>query len=943
MRKLIRISRLVAVLFVFFSYHSTYAESNQPVSLFSLSAFNITTVSDASSKRLKKRISQVSTTVNDTQLNDSDTRHINYFKLAIDKALSVEASVHYQTENGTAIAGVDYIATSGTAIIPIGETSVDIAIEIITDHLNEKSESFFLVISEPVGASFPQGITEIRVEHRIIDNVITGQFIDDPVQGLGYSCSSGLAGITNTNGEYTCHQGDTVTFALGGKVLGTALAKTVVTPYSLFPNQPDAALNLARLLQSIDVDNDQTNNKIVINDDFIFPDGIEFNNALFEENIKTALAINLVNSAEAKTQLHNGITSAGGTIPSDSGSGSEANDGGNTGSPDTIAPNAPILSSTPSSTKNSSVHVEVNGEAGAIVLVNNAPVGTLNGSGKLSIALDTSGSDGDKSFSITLKDSSGNISTALAVTMTKDSTAPDAPTLTNTPTKTTAETTDVEVRGEVAATVMLDDKQVGTISSEGTLTITLDTSGNNADLSFTLRLKDALGNESDALRLTITKTSTAPTINSLQTANTSPALSGTMPTGSLYGLTVGINNSTYPATNNGDGIWSLSQGTIPTLSEGFYSVVLTLTDDKNNSTITTLVNKIEINNTGFLIDSAVEGIKYVSGSLNGYTDKDGLFKYEEGQAVTFYIGDETTGIPLGEATTKTDPSNELRKIVTLFDLAGSQDENNPKVLNSGKLLQSLDSDKDVSNGITIDQRTKESIALLGLKDKVNFTESVDVFVGNEDIYMLFNDLADHFGEHRGLISNEDTKAHLIAIRDGELATKQATSSVVRGKKEVIKILTGVLKTTTGVVEGVKFRSGNQSGLTNAEGIFSYEDGKQVSFSIYQLGLGITQGQAVITPADLVISTSFNHPKPRNIIRLLNAFDANSDDTKVTIDHAVREALEIYRSQIDLNLPDGKANTELGILKGVDEFGAQFDDFEIGKEILEKIITLRTGG
>ncbi|MCK5814172.1 MAG: hypothetical protein KAH03_07925, partial [Cocleimonas sp.] len=591
----------------------------------------------------------------------------------------------------------------------------------------------------------------------------------------------------------------------------------------------------------------------------------------------------------------------------------------------------------------SSVHVEVNGEAGAIVLVNNAPVGTLNGSGKLSIALDTSGSDGDKSFSITLKDSSGNISTALAVTMTKDSTAPDAPTLTNTPTKTTAETTDVEVRGEVAATVMLDDKQVGTISSEGTLTITLDTSGNNADLSFTLRLKDALGNESDALRLTITKTSTAPTINSLQTANTSPALSGTMPTGSLYGLTVGINNSTYPATNNGDGIWSLSQGTIPTLSEGFYSVVLTLTDDKNNSTITTLVNKIEINNTGFLIDSAVEGIKYVSGSLNGYTDKDGLFKYEEGQAVTFYIGDETTGIPLGEATTKTDPSNELRKIVTLFDLAGSQDENNPKVLNSGKLLQSLDSDKDVSNGITIDQRTKESIALLGLKDKVNFTESVDVFVGNEDIYMLFNDLADHFGEHRGLISNEDTKAHLIAIRDGELATKQATSSVVRGKKEVIKILTGVLKTTTGVVEGVKFRSGNQSGLTNAEGIFSYEDGKQVSFSIYQLGLGITQGQAVITPADLVISTSFNHPKPRNIIRLLNAFDANSDDTKVTIDHAVREALEIYRSQIDLNLPDGKANTELGILKGVDEFGAQFDDFEIGKEILEKIITLRTGG
>jgi hypothetical protein len=91
---------------------------------------------------------------------------------------------------------------------------------------------------------------------------------------------------------------------------------------------------------------------------------------------------------------------------------------------------------------------------------------------------------------------------------------------------------------------------------------------------------------------------------------------------------------------------------------------------------------------------------------------------------------------------------------------------------------------------------------------------------------------------------------------------------------------------------------------------------------------------------LVPSTSFNHPKPRNIIRLLNAFDAISDDDKITIDNAVRESLEKYRSQIDINLPDGKANTELGIVKGEDEFGAQFEDFEIGKEILDEIDRLR---
>jgi hypothetical protein len=316
-----------------------------------------------------------------------------------------------------------------------------------------------------------------------------------------------------------------------------------------------------------------------------------------------------------------------------------------------------------------------------------------------------------------------------------------------------------------------------------------------------------------------------------------------------------------------------------------------------------------------------------------------MYEYEDGSQVSFFIGDESNGIPLGSAKPKVDPHNSSKNIITIFDLAGTQDENNQKVLNMAKLLQSLDTDKNVSNGITIDKRTKESIAFLALKDKIDFNSEIDGFHSNRDIYILFNDLATHFGEHRGLINTEDVKAHLVAVRDNKFSNKQYNNSALRTKKQPTVILKGVFKTVSGVVQGVSYRSGNQFGRTNARGEYSYEEGKSIKFYIYQLELGITKGKYIITPADLVIGTSFNHPKPRNIIRLLNAFDKEPGGN-VEIDNAVRQSLEIYRSQIDLNLPDGAANTDSEIPKGDDEFGAQFGDFEIGKEILVKIDELR---
>jgi hypothetical protein len=105
-----------------------------------------------------------------TQPTEGNSNHVNHFLLQINQVLSVDASVSYQTRDGTAIAGQDYIATAGTATIPAGQTSVEIPVEIIGDTLEEYNETFDLVITSPSGAMFPAGVTEITATHNIVDD-----------------------------------------------------------------------------------------------------------------------------------------------------------------------------------------------------------------------------------------------------------------------------------------------------------------------------------------------------------------------------------------------------------------------------------------------------------------------------------------------------------------------------------------------------------------------------------------------------------------------------------------------------------------------------------------------------------------------------------------------------------------------------------------------------
>ena len=85
---------------------------------------------------------------------------------------------------------------------------------------------------------------------------LTGTFVDAPVAGLPYATSSGLSGVTNSQGQFLYRSGDTVTFSYGQTALGSIPAVPQVTPWTVFVglNSPDPAdprwINLARFLQT---------------------------------------------------------------------------------------------------------------------------------------------------------------------------------------------------------------------------------------------------------------------------------------------------------------------------------------------------------------------------------------------------------------------------------------------------------------------------------------------------------------------------------------------------------------------------------------------------------------------------------------------------------------------------------------------------------------------
>jgi uncharacterized protein YkwD len=79
------------------------------------------------------------------------------FTVRLSKTSTSAVTVSYATANGTALAGSDYLARSGTRTIYAGQTTTTINVPIVRDLVREGNETFILNLFSPGGATIGDG------------------------------------------------------------------------------------------------------------------------------------------------------------------------------------------------------------------------------------------------------------------------------------------------------------------------------------------------------------------------------------------------------------------------------------------------------------------------------------------------------------------------------------------------------------------------------------------------------------------------------------------------------------------------------------------------------------------------------------------------------------------------------------------------------------------
>ncbi len=295
---------------------------------------------------------------------------------------------------------------------------------------------------------------------------------------------------------------------------------------------------------------------------------------------------------------------------------------------DTVKPYKPIVSQVPTYVSNNNVEVEINGEPGTIIFINNISTGIIIGqNGKIVLYLNTTGSDEEKSFDISLMDKALNKSDTINVKITKDSIAPLKPQITSVPSSTKEETVEVEVSGEIGSTIIVNAVSTNkVIDTDGKATIVLNTSGAVGNKVFDITLRDAASNTSEVLNIIIKK---------------DPPQSIVFPDAGAYNKDIIVNIKSEAATS----IYYTMDGTTP---------------DKNSSS--NAVGSVDINITKnttikyFSIDLSgnIEAIKtkeFIIDKINPIITSpiDDIYTQNSKEKLLIEFSDENSGINLNKS------------------------------------------------------------------------------------------------------------------------------------------------------------------------------------------------------------------------------------------------------------------------------------------------------
>ncbi|HEY0171893.1 MAG TPA: DUF4394 domain-containing protein [Pyrinomonadaceae bacterium] len=95
--------------------------------------------------------------VADVTVSEGDTGALAIFTVTLSPARNVTVTAQYITSNGTASAGSDYEAVSGTLTFAAGQTSRTITVPVVGDDAPEPDETFFVNLSNATNAAVADG------------------------------------------------------------------------------------------------------------------------------------------------------------------------------------------------------------------------------------------------------------------------------------------------------------------------------------------------------------------------------------------------------------------------------------------------------------------------------------------------------------------------------------------------------------------------------------------------------------------------------------------------------------------------------------------------------------------------------------------------------------------------------------------------------------------
>tara|TARA_Y100000748_G_scaffold121211_2_gene101842 strand:- start:1375 stop:3387 length:2013 start_codon:yes stop_codon:yes gene_type:complete len=174
--------------------------------------------------------------------------------------------------------------------------------------------------------------------------------------------------------------------------------------------------------------------------------------------------------------------------------------------------------------------------------------------------------------------------------------------------------------------------------------------------------------------------------------------------------------------------------------------------------------------SGVFVDSPVAGLNYSGSSTAATTTGDnGEFSYQPGETLTFAIGDLQLGSASGAA------------VLTPLDIVdGAVDASDQRVANILVLLQSLDADGDLNNGIQLTAQIRDAVSAVGAleldQSTADFRAAITDLIDDLETAGAFSDTDPR---PRAIVDAADAQAH-FARASGPRIEVETTGGTLRG-------------------------------------------------------------------------------------------------------------------------------------------------------------------